>query len=91
MEIYQLKNDVAAIGFRVKNFPQGIREAFDLLYKNLPDGLGRAYYGISWMASDGAIVYNVAATENSDSEAARYSYERFTIEKVQYLTITVKG
>lgn len=91
MEIYDLKNDIAAIGFQVKTFPQGIGEAFDSLYKILPDGPTRSYYGISWMTSDGAIVYNVAATEKSDDDAAKYNYERFIIEKGQYLTITVKG
>jgi predicted transcriptional regulator YdeE len=91
METFHLKNDIAAIGFQVKTFPQGIGEAFDSLYKTLPEGPERTYYGISWMTPDRAIVYNVAATEKSDSEAVKYNYERFIIEKGQYLTITVKG
>lgn len=33
--------------------------------KMIPNGLERAYYGLSWMTDDGAITYIAAAEEKS--------------------------
>ena len=76
-------------GVQVKTFPNGIGEAFDALVKMLPGGFDRSYYGISYMSNDGAMVYIAAAIEKEEGEAEKYNCERYTIEKGEYLAITV--
>ena len=89
MEKYNLQNDMKVFGVQVKTFPNGIGEAFDALVKMLPGGFDRSYYGISYMSNDGAMVYIAAAIEKEEGEAEKYNCERYTIEKGEYLAITV--
>ena len=71
MEILELKNDVQTFGFQVKRFPQGIQEAFDALIAMVPEGLGRSYYGISYMDDQNRVVYIAAVEEKNDGEAEK--------------------
>ena len=89
MEKYNLQNDLKVFGVQVKTFPNGIGEAFDKLIKMLPGGFDRSYYGISYMANDGTMIYIAAAFEKEAGEAEKYNCERYTIEKGEYLAITV--
>ena len=89
MEKYILPDDVKVFGIQVKSFPDGIGEAFDSLVKILPGGFNRSYYGISYM-KDGAMVYIAAAEEKDKGEAQKYNCERYTVEKGEYLTETLK-
>lgn len=89
METYRLKENLNVMGFQVKTFPEGIREAFDSLIETLPGALDRAYYGISY-ATDKGFVYLATAVENYAGEAEQYNYERFFIEKGEYDAVTVK-
>ena len=88
MEKYNLQNDVKIFGKQVKTFPNGISEAFDELVKML-GGFNRSCYGLSYMNTDGKMVYYAAAEEKQKGEAEKYSCERLTIEKGEYLVITV--
>ncbi|MEP6512402.1 MAG: hypothetical protein ABJA79_00940 [Parafilimonas sp.] len=47
IEKYNLKDDIKVFGVEVKNFPEGIGEAFDKLVNMLAEGLERSFYGIS--------------------------------------------
>jgi predicted transcriptional regulator YdeE len=89
MKIYNLPNVLKVFGFRVNSFPEGIAEAFESLIKMVPDGFERPYYGIGYMDKDGQIIYKAAALEKYEAEAEKYKCERYTIEKGEYLTVTV--
>ena len=89
METFQLKEDLKVFGFQVKTFPDGIREAFDSLMKTIGDGFNRSYYAIAFMSEAGP-VYRATAVEKYDGEAAKYKYDSYTIEKGEYLSVTVK-
>lgn len=89
MEKYYLKDDLKVFGVQVKTFPIGIGEAFDALIGRLPEGLGRSYYGISYVTDKG-IVYLAVTAEMFEGEAEKYHYDRFTIAKGNYRTITVR-
>jgi predicted transcriptional regulator YdeE len=89
MEKYTLQNDLKVFGVQVKTFPNGIGEAFEALVKMLPGGFDRPYYGISYMSKDGKMIYIAAAIEKQEGEAEKYNCERYTIEKGEYLVITV--
>jgi predicted transcriptional regulator YdeE len=52
-------------------------------------GFDRPYYGISYVAPDGKMVYYATAKEKYNGEAEKYNCERFTIAKGEYLTIRV--
>ena len=89
MEKYILTDDLRVFGVQVESFPNGIGEAFDSLIKMLPGGFNRSFYGISYM-KDGAMVYIAAAEEKDKGEAQKYNCERYTVEKGEYLTETLK-
>ncbi len=89
MEKYNFMNDVKAFGITVLTFPAGIGEAFDELIKKTGDCAGsRNYYGISEF-KNGKMFYYAVAEEKSPGEAEKYEYERFTIEKGDYLATTL--
>ena len=88
MEKYNLQSDVEVFGKQVKTFPNGIGEAFNELVQIL-GGFSRSYYGISYRDADGKMVYYATAEERQTGEAEKHSCERLTIEKGEYLVITV--
>jgi hypothetical protein len=90
MEKHILKNDVKVFGFQVKSFPKGVGEAFDSLTKKIPGGFNRSYYGICEMRKN-TMVYLATAEENNENEAKIYKCDRYTIEKGEYLTATLKA
>ena len=89
MEIYNLPADVKVFGFNVQSFPAGIAEAFKSLLKVIPGGFDRPYYGISYMDDNGRMIYKATALEKDQSEAEKYNYERYIIEKGEYLAVPV--
>jgi hypothetical protein len=89
IEIFNLKEDLKVLGFQVKDCSSGIGEAFETLVNMLPGGFNRSYYGISEMSKDG-MIYKAAALELYEGEAEKYSCNRFTIEKGEYLAVTLR-
>ena len=89
MEIYNLINDIKVFGFQVKSFPRGIGDDFESLIKIVPGGFERPYYGISYLDKDGQILYNATALEKYEGEAEKYNCKRYTIDKGEYVAITV--
>lgn len=90
METFELEKDITVFGFQVTTFPIGIGEAFDSLIEMVPEGLGRSYYGISHITSDGKVVYLAAVEEKKNGEAEKNSCERYSIEKGKYLVTGIK-
>jgi len=90
METYYLSHDIKAFGVQVKTFPMGVGEAFHDLIQKLPNGDKRSYYGLSICVGD-KIIYNAAAEEAYPGEADKYDYEKYEIQKGEYLTEEIKG
>jgi predicted transcriptional regulator YdeE len=92
MEKLIFETDLKVFGIEVKNFPEGIQEAFDELIKKTGDSAGaREYYGLSSMNSNGKIIYKAVAEEKYEGEAAKYNYEESIIEKGKYLFTSLKN
>ena len=89
METLKIENDIHLFGREVKTFPQGIGEAFDALQKEIPDGLNRAWYGLSRMKEGGGILYIAAAAEKFPGEAGKYNCQRYIIKKGAYMAETI--
>ncbi|MEJ7645730.1 MAG: hypothetical protein WKF87_14140 [Chryseolinea sp.] len=89
MEKMVLNDNLSVFGFEVTTFPEGIKEAFDTLMKMVPDGVDRSLYGISYMERDD-VRYHAAIIENFPGEAEKYNCRRYTVEKGEYMTTTVK-
>jgi len=90
MEKMTLIKPIQLVAKQVKTFPNGIGQTFDNLANTLPDGMQRAYYGISWMEHE-KVIYYAAAEQKATHEINKYSLEPWTIESGEYLFIPVLG
>lgn len=89
MKEYTFENDVNVFGVNVTTFPSGISDAFNELIKETGDCAGaRDYYGISEF-KDGRMVYYAVAAEKFKGESEKYNYEKLSIEKGKYASVTV--
>ena len=88
MEKLTLKEGLKVFGFKVTIFPEGIGAVLEQLVNRIPEGLARSYYGISEMTKDG-MIYRATVEEKEEEEGAKYSCESYSIEKGEYLTITL--
>jgi hypothetical protein len=91
MEKYILVRDIRVFGFEVKNFPQGIQQAFEKLIAMLPAGEGRPCFGLSTMKVNGDILYIAAIEEKEKGEAEKNQCSEYVIEKGEYLAETLTG
>lgn len=88
MEKYRIEENLSVFGKEVKTFPTGIGQAFDELVALFPKDDERPYYGIS-LCTENGIVYHAAALEKFDGEAESHRCERYTIEKGDYLAVSI--
>lgn len=89
MKEFNFPEDVNVFGFPVNTFPAGIGDAFDILIQKTGDSAGaRNYYGLSEF-KNGKMIYYALAEEKFPGEGEKYNYEKFTIEKGDYLTVAV--
>ncbi len=86
---YNIENNVKVFGMKVKTFPNGIGEAFELLMKILDEGFNRSYYGIAEM-KENQMIYKAVAAEKYDGESEKYNLEKSVIEGGTYFTETIK-
>jgi hypothetical protein len=89
MENFVLNSDVKVFCATAKTFPHGIVEAFKTLESMDPSICERPFYGISFQANGGKIVYKAAVAEEFEGEGNRYGCETFVIRKGKYLAITL--
>src|SRR5690606_6817670 len=89
MDRYHQKHDVIVWGIELRTFPVGIGEAFDKLI-NMLGGFNRSMYGISFMSDEGQMMYIAAVEEKQPGEGEQYNCQRYTIEKGEYYTVTLK-
>jgi predicted transcriptional regulator YdeE len=91
MEKTVFENDVHVFGKTVTTFPLGIGDAFDELIKATGDSATeRNYYGLSYVAGDGNILYKAVAQEKYTGEAEKLNYETSTIEQGEYVFEVLK-
>ena len=89
MDTYTLPQDIKVFGAIVKDFPEGIGEAFGAIMQKLPAAEKRSYYGLSTMDTEGKVLYCATAEEKSPGEAEKYGYKGYTIQNGRYLCVTV--
>ena len=73
-----------------KSFPYEIKQAFGLLINKLSNVEGRTFFGIAYQSEQGDMIYKAAVLESFEGEAEKLGCEKFTIEKGEYLTETLK-
>lgn len=86
MEIINRSKNQNVLCVKADKFPEGIKDAFDKLYVSLTNPEKRTFYGISYMGENGEIIYKAAADELSEKESEETGFERFTIEKGDYIS-----
>lgn len=91
MEIYSLEQPVAVFCVTADSFPLGIKAAHEKLHAMLPSAAGRIFYGISWSAGAGKIMYKAAVKEMFEGEAEQYGCERFIIKAGNYISEVVNN
>jgi hypothetical protein len=85
MEIFKIEKDIRLLTIKARSFPDTIKEAFDLLEKNVPYTDKRIFFGLS-KPEGGKIVYRAAITAEPEEEADQYKLEEFTLKQGIYLT-----
>ncbi len=90
MEKYFLDKPVKTFCISAKEFPLGIKAAHEKLHSLLPTTEGRKFYGISWGAGKGQVIYKAAVEELYEGEAEKYGCEIFIIRKGKYISEVLK-
>lgn len=70
-------------------FPEGVKQAHERLHALVPFDEKRKYFGLSWPAADGRILYKAAAAELHPGEFSKHDLETKVISKGEYLFIDV--
>ncbi len=91
MEKYILGKDVKVCCVTAASFPDKVEAAHQQLHALLPSADGRHFFGISWGAATGDIIYKAAVEALYDGEAATYGCEVFVIKKGVYVSETIKN
>ncbi|RYG06563.1 MAG: hypothetical protein EOO02_00135 [Chitinophagaceae bacterium] len=87
MDTLHLQDDINVMGIHVKNFPLGVKEAFDELYEKYAED--RRMYGLSWMDENNQVTYYAMTEQKDAKEATKLGYESLVITKGSYHTTTV--
>jgi hypothetical protein len=90
MEKCFLASDIQTFCVAATHFPAGVKAAHEQLHALLPTIAGRNFYGISWGAANGDIVYKAAVEELYEGEAEKYGCETFLIRKGNYSCQTIQ-
>jgi len=91
MEKYMLDKDINVCCVTAASFPAKVEAAHQQLRALLPSAEGRHFFGISWGAATGDIIYKAAVETLYDGEAATYGCEVFVIKKGTYVSETIKN
>ncbi|MCI0449837.1 MAG: transcriptional regulator [Chlorobi bacterium] len=91
MEIQNFKDNIKVFYVKADSFPAGIKAAHNKLHSLLPSTVGRRFFGISYPARSGSIIYKAAVEESLPGEAEKYGCETFVIKKGDYLSHTVSN
>jgi hypothetical protein len=89
MEVYKLQEDIHLFCVTARSFPHDIRQAFDKLIRLLPGHDGRNFYGVSYQAPSGEIIYKAAVQELHEGEGEKLGCETYVVKKGDYLMETI--
>ncbi|MFN8355486.1 MAG: hypothetical protein U0Y10_13600 [Spirosomataceae bacterium] len=89
MNTYTFDADIQLLCQQVSSFPEGIKDAFDQLMRQVPQPHLRHFYGVSYLDHQGNIIYKVATSALSTDEAPTLGLELFTIPAGDYLYETM--
>ena len=84
MDSFTFQEDAPVVCVTASSFPDGILEAHQKLQASLPNHERRHFYGISWPAKDGTIIYKAAAGIMDSDTGQIDGLERFTIKNGPY-------
>ena len=87
--LLELKDDIQLVCITVTNFPKGIAEEFTKLEREFPETASAGYYGISWMAAEGQIVYKASAV--MPEHYSGNTYEKYILKKGTYLSVSIEN
>lgn len=90
MEIITLENDIRVYCITAKSFPDGVREAHEILHGLVTFSTQRKYFGLSFHLGNGSFIYKAAAEELQNEEFSKHGLEKYIIKKGSYLTIVFK-
>lgn len=89
METTTLPNDILVYCVTASSFPEGVKQAHETLHGLVPFDEKRKYFGLSWPAGDGGILYKAAAEELHPGEFSKHTLETKVISEGEYLYIDV--
>lgn len=84
MESFTFQHDVKTYCVTATSFPEGIQAAHEQLHALLPQNDRRNYYGVSWQAENGSIIYKAAADIMETDGPELANLETFTIKNGPY-------
>lgn len=88
MKEINIESDINLICVRAKSFPEGIEDAFKVLTNKFEYSEEKGCFGI-YEETDEGIVYRAAMQVDLDSETSLDKFEKFTIEKGNYLSTKI--
>jgi hypothetical protein len=91
LETYKLEKDIQLFCKAASSFPDGVKQAHETLHRMISFSPGRKYFGLSWMNSQGQIVYKAAAAELTPGELSRQQLEPFTLVSGDYAFMDIKN
>jgi len=86
MEIFNLEKDIKVFCVTADSFPAGVKKAHETLHAKLPTTEGRNFFGLSWGAADGSIIYKAAVEESFEGEAEKTGCETFIIKHGKFIS-----
>lgn len=89
VEIFKLPDEYRLLCKKVNSFPDGVGQAFDEMYKQLPSPDKRNYFGISWMDEHGQVIYQVAAEKRQEDAFTNAEFEESVLPRADYLMVRI--
>lgn len=89
MEQFSLTNDLTVFCVTADSFPDGVQKAHQSLHALISYTPERQYFGLSWPAPNGNLIYKAAAEELIPEELSKHGLEQKVIPKGQYLCMEI--
>jgi predicted transcriptional regulator YdeE len=89
METTILENNIKVFYVTATSFPDGIKEAHEILHSLIPFSKERKYFGVSRPENNSDIVYRAAAEVMKEGEAEKLNCKTLVLKKGKYISLTV--
>lgn len=90
MEAFSLDNDLTVYCVTADSFPDGVPKAHQALHALISYRPERKYFGLSWPAPNGSLIYKAAAEEAVPGELSNHNLEQKIIPAGEYLCVYVQ-